>query len=137
MADSTKAFDSPDVWLRLTPEEARTVTAIAVRVGGSPFDSPRKHVDAITAALADVGHKWSTSHAEYMALSDGSNLFFENYPKPVPAEPVYAPGDVIRSALGYKYLRTRTGKWVHLTGTGTDSYEHGDSYPTRPLTKLS
>lgn len=43
----------PGVVLVLTQAEARALYAVTTRVGGSPSDSPRRHIDSIRHALED------------------------------------------------------------------------------------
>jgi len=45
----------PEIQLTLTKAEAETLRAVCNRVGGDPSTSRRRHVDAISTALSNIG----------------------------------------------------------------------------------
>lgn len=60
--------------LSLTEEEAITLHAILMKVGGDSFNSPRKHADEIRGALRSVGVTTTVSD-HLVAASSGSIMF--------------------------------------------------------------
>lgn len=47
--------------LTLSEKEAQTLTHILSKVGGDPWDSPRRHSDSISKVLHELGFDFDTS----------------------------------------------------------------------------
>lgn len=66
---------APRYLLTLTPEEASVLRAIFYRIGGSPTDSPRRYVEAMSRALIDAGVPRAeirvTEDTRFWFLNDG------------------------------------------------------------------
>lgn len=71
------------VTLHMSHDEARTLWAVMMKVGGSPTASPRKHVDAIRAAIADavdLGDVYdSTDVPEGRLVRGSAGIHFSDY----------------------------------------------------------
>lgn len=89
----TVVESEPGVVLVLTVAEARALYAVTTRVGGSPFDSPRRHIDSIRYALdgplRDYSNRLYISRDESLypwaepegKLLKGAGVTYDDYPK--------------------------------------------------------
>lgn len=72
--------------LELNFEELKTLRAIFNRVGGSPINSPRRHMDAMADAIdAAVGkdrYDWTWAAPEVdLASKQHDGIYFNEYPE--------------------------------------------------------
>lgn len=63
------------VVIELTLEEAETLRGVCKHIGGCPINSPRKHIDSISAVLDKAGicktkELKRKSHADYIAFEE-------------------------------------------------------------------
>ncbi|MGW2919506.1 hypothetical protein ACWDBF_16785 [Streptomyces angustmyceticus] len=67
--------------LKLSTEEAETLTAVLVKVSGSLVDSPRKHTDSILKGLRKAGARdWEADgHPYWLADKAQRGIYFNNY----------------------------------------------------------
>lgn len=81
-AEATKVIEIAEVTLRMSHEEARTLWAVMMKVGGSPADSPRKHADAIRYAVAGaigLGAVYDTEEVPEGRLARTGVVTFRDY----------------------------------------------------------
>jgi hypothetical protein len=79
---NTRTVVETEFNLKLTTDEAETLTAVLVKVAGSLTDSPRKHTDAILRGLREAGSRdWESSGHPYWLIAKGerTGLQFRNY----------------------------------------------------------
>lgn len=105
MAEATKKTETitvTKVTLILDEAEARTLRAILGHVGGDEHNSPRKHADAVAAALGKAGFASPTSTAEGRLVQKRDaygytvqGVRFENY-----GNSAYMSADSIRKVEG-------------------------------------
>ncbi len=69
--------------LTLTMEEVRTLYSVFLRVGGSPINSPRKHIaainEAIEKALGTDDFEWSWADPERALIRRDAGLMIDDY----------------------------------------------------------
>jgi hypothetical protein len=132
MAKATKDVFAPGiVRLALSVEEAQALRILTGVVSGSTTKSARKHTQQVYNALTLVGVS-AYDTPEYNSLGH-TPVVAKDYPEPAKPVESFDVGEVYESAAGYKYLRTRTGKWYDLD----DRCKRVDGYPSRPMRKLS
>jgi hypothetical protein len=69
-----------EITLTLTEAEARSLYALTILTGGSPDNSPRKHIDGINEAFKVILGNFR-DNPEYVLAKDSSNVFFRDYGK--------------------------------------------------------
>lgn len=135
MATATKSYDTNGATLRLSKDEANTLTVILSNVGGSPSESPRKHAAAVRTALIGAGFVAATA-PEYKLAGTGS-LYFSDYP----ATEVLKEGKLYLAGDGkvYKYVRdlySVKGGYFMEPGGSILAKTIAHDVPRRPLKML-
>jgi hypothetical protein len=87
----TKVTEQPGITLTLSMPEARTIIAIAAKIGGHPDSSPRGWLNNIATVLQEAGVERFTNLEEYRVLSGG--MSFSEY-NAVSERPVNVDGKV-------------------------------------------
>lgn len=78
------------ITLELTPDEAATLARVCQLIGGDPSDSPRRHMEAINAALRGAGVR----AVDHCVMASNGAIYFKTYPKS--ADEPFRVGDRVR-----------------------------------------
>ncbi|MFF8367868.1 hypothetical protein ACF05W_03435 [Streptomyces lydicus] len=78
---NTRTVVETEFALKLSTEEAETLTAVLVKISGSLVDSPRQHTDSILKGLQKAGARdWESNGHPYWLLDKSQHgVYFNNY----------------------------------------------------------